>query len=209
MSEHLPKWYDEVAITPPNHQKTVQYGKRRYTAINAQYQIDLANRTFGMYGKDWGVEHLNFDVIYGKNSDPFLYTLDALFYYPGGEFEMGVDIHAFDSNNKPVEDVRKKLLTDLTTKALSKIGFNRDVFLGMYDDNKYVTALSPVYTIKPPLSAKRLGDMVDAIDKTNDQAALLQIEGAIEKYGLTDEQQKTLKDAIENKKDLLRPRFER
>ena len=41
-----------------------------------------------------------------------------------------------------MEDCRKKLLTDITTKALSFLGFNADVFLGQHDDNKYLSQVS-------------------------------------------------------------------
>jgi hypothetical protein len=36
------------------------------------------------------------------------------------------------------EEAPKKSLTDAITKALSMLGFSADVFLGLYDDNKYV-----------------------------------------------------------------------
>ena len=35
-------------------------------------------------------------------------------------------------------DVAKIVETDATTKGLSKIGFGNNVFLGLFDDNKYV-----------------------------------------------------------------------
>jgi hypothetical protein len=41
------------------------------------------------------------------------------------------------------EEAPKKSLTDALTKALSMWGFSADVFLGLYDDNKYVASLTP------------------------------------------------------------------
>jgi len=38
----------------------------------------------------------------------------------------------------------------MTTKALSKLGFNADVFLGLYDDNKYV------YQLKQEFNQERM-----------------------------------------------------
>ncbi|MFQ5631094.1 MAG: hypothetical protein ACE5I1_20160, partial [bacterium] len=35
----------------------------------------------------------------------------------------------------------KKVVTDAETKALSKLGFNADVFLGLFDDSRYVDDL--------------------------------------------------------------------
>ena len=37
-----------------------------------------------------------------------------------------------------LEKVVKKIETDLTTKALSKLGFSADIFMGKYDDVKYM-----------------------------------------------------------------------
>jgi len=36
------------------------------------------------------------------------------------------------------KDWAKKIETDVTTKALSKLGFNADIFKGNWDDDKYV-----------------------------------------------------------------------
>ena len=50
-------------------------------------------------------------------------------------------------------DTRKKLMTDATTKALSFLGFNADVFMGRFDDSKYVEALKAEKRSEPKDSA--------------------------------------------------------
>ena len=42
------------------------------------------------------------------------------------------------AKNKPDTDCMKKATTDGLTKCLTYLGFNADVFLGKFDDNKYV-----------------------------------------------------------------------
>ncbi len=64
-------------------------------------------------------------------------------YYPGGEFGICSDIDLFTYSQKYKNwsrnnDPCKKARTDALTKGLSELGFNADVFLGLYDDNKYV-----------------------------------------------------------------------
>ena len=45
----------------------------------------------------------------------------------------------------------------MTTKALSKLGFNADVFLGKYDDNKYVAKMKEEFAEpKPKLTEDEL-----------------------------------------------------
>jgi len=53
--------------------------------------------------------------------------------YMGKDFKTG--------EPKLDDDCVKKVVTDALTKGLSKLGFNADVFLGKYDDNKYVQDL--------------------------------------------------------------------
>ena len=42
------------------------------------------------------------------------------------------------TGNRVDDDCIKKVATDALTKGLSKLGFNADVFMGRFDDNKYV-----------------------------------------------------------------------
>ena len=46
------------------------------------------------------------------------------------------------NGSRPDEDAAKKAVTDGLTKCVSYIGFNADVFLGRFDDNKYVQQAS-------------------------------------------------------------------
>ncbi len=134
MSENKLKLWDAVSKTNPDYTKKVNQ-RGGYTAINAQYQIKQATEQWGSYGDKWGVRELEYGFFPSKE-DPQEIYLGAIFYYPSGVFPIGVDM-VYKAGN----DSSKKLLTDLTTKALSKLGFSADVFLGMYDDNKYVTSL--------------------------------------------------------------------
>ena len=123
--------WDSVCLTDPAQTKRVNQ-RGGFTAIGAQYQIREATKVWGPYGKAWGVRNCGYTEI--RNGEVLEeIALLADFFYPGGEFEIATDI-AY----KPGNDTRKKLLTDLTTKALSKLGFNADVFMGLFDDNKYV-----------------------------------------------------------------------
>jgi len=51
----------------------------------------------------------------------------------------------YSSNGRIDDDFFKKVATDALTKGLSKLGFNADVFMGMFDDNKYVNQISDKY----------------------------------------------------------------
>ena len=52
----------------------------------------------------------------------------------------------YSVNGRVDDDFAKKVATDALTKGLSKLGFNADVFLGKFDDNKYVNQLKATAT---------------------------------------------------------------
>ena len=52
------------------------------------------------------------------------------------------------------DDCIKKVATDALTKGLSKLGFNADVFMGRFDDNKYVSTLETKYGKKSKAPSK-------------------------------------------------------
>ena len=57
-----------------------------------------------------------------------------------------------DKNGRVDSDAPKKATTDAITKLLSQLGFNADVFLGKFDDNKYVQQMEREFAAKdnPP-----------------------------------------------------------
>jgi hypothetical protein len=126
--------WNKVQETPIEHTKKVTT-RGGFTAINATFQIKQATELWGPYGSKWGVKNLGWEYLQDKDKIVEV-CLNAIFYSPACEFEIS-SCMAY----KPGDDHRKKLLTDLTTKSLSKLGFSADVFMGMYDDNKYIEEL--------------------------------------------------------------------
>ena len=143
LKENMRIW-KEVRVTDPAHTKGVTRG-RKFTAIDAMYQVQRATEVFGPVGIGWGydvdycfhIENLpapmvphvvaNVTVWHGDRANRFgpvmaIHPLVAK-YSSGAQFD---------------DDAPKKALTDALTKALSHLGFSADVFLGKYDDNKYV-----------------------------------------------------------------------
>lgn len=148
-----------VEKTDPSKTKAVNSGGRRITAINAQSQIKEATRQWGKYGSSWGLKDIQIDYVNNLCNDQLLAVSRAVFYYPDGSFEIGSSIMVQSwitskAYNKVDDDFLKKLETDMTTKALSKLGFNADVFMGMYDDNKYIQKITNEFKEKPLLDPK-------------------------------------------------------
>lgn len=107
------------------------------TAINATHQIKNATEQWGPYGSTWGLRKTQFDFQLMQLTGMALYS--AEFYYPDGSFEISNAISVLVGKSKyPDSDFAKKIETDTVTKALSKLGFNADVFMGQWDDEDYV-----------------------------------------------------------------------
>jgi len=131
MTKDNMKLWDAVSVTDPDTTRKVNQ-RGGFTAICAQAQLKTATELWGPYGDKWGLAELQWEYI--KTGDTiFEVALTAEFYYPGGSFAMSNDM-AY----KPGNEIRKKLITDMRSKCLSTLGFNSDVFEGLFDDNRYV-----------------------------------------------------------------------
>jgi len=130
--ENLALW-EAVAKTNPDDTKPVNFG-RKFTAIDAYSQIMHATEQFGSYGKGWGLRRLEHTFV----PNTTMVLVIGEFFYPDGQFPVSSSIFVISEKGRPDEDFAKKVETDMITKALSRLGFNADVFMGKFDDQKYV-----------------------------------------------------------------------
>jgi len=157
--------WNKVCETNPNETKAVSYGARKFTAIDAYAQIMRATELWGPYGGKWGFADLK---IWDSNEYVFM---TATFYAPDKD-DSGISFPVAN-NIKLDKDCIKKIITDTLTKALSFLGFNADVFLGKWDDNKYVADMKKKTTIPkgfvPPTEEqkKAMKDMLADAGKVN------------------------------------------
>jgi hypothetical protein len=141
-------FWDSVSNTDVAHTKQVDFG-RKFTAIDAHSQIMEATRVFGPVGTGWGyrTEYGFYDTTKGET---FIWCDLSLWYRLGNSdslhsrFGPVRGMAVVQGMNKEGElrpsdnDAGKKAMTDALTKSLSHLGFNADVFLGRFDDTKYV-----------------------------------------------------------------------
>jgi len=144
-SNNLKLW-DSVEKTNPAHTKKANVRGNKITAIAPQQQIKNATEQFGVYGIAWGFKSTQFD--YAMLEKTGIVVFNGVFYFPDGEFPISSSISAYKDGAmlKPDADFAKKVETDALTKALSKLGFNADVFMGLYDDHKYVQMMEEEFT---------------------------------------------------------------
>jgi hypothetical protein len=161
MSQDNMKLWNEVCTTNPKH-TTKFRGKGGFqgTAVCAQSQRMRATELWGPFGHKWGIRNEQFSV-WKLSEDPHdnIVVYRATMYYPAddedgvGEVGLASDISVFNYSNSykswsRTSDILKKVRTDAITKGLSELGFNADVFLGLFDDNKYVQAQKVLHSSK-------------------------------------------------------------
>lgn len=145
MDENLKLWH-LVEKTNPKYTKKANVKGNNITAISPQYQIKNVTEQFGSYGKTWGFKSLEFDYTLVDNLG--LVVLHAVFFYPDGEFPIKNAQNVFIDNarTKIDDNFAKKLETDTLTKAISKLGFNADIFMGLFEDVKYLAEVTKEFS---------------------------------------------------------------
>jgi hypothetical protein len=153
MSDNMRIW-DAVSKTNPDHTKTVNQ-RGGFTAIAAHSQVLEATRQFGPIGIGWGYDTqppIMLDGVVTVGVTVWHTTRDNHF----GPVWGGADLR--DSKGKLDSDAPKKATTDGLTKALSLLGFNADVFMGRFDDNKYVEQMRREFAGKEEEGAPLIDD---------------------------------------------------
>ena len=195
MSNNLDLW-NNVCKTNPSYTKKANVRGNSITAIAPQYQILQATEQFGSYGSKWGFK--SFDINTNLMDKGMVYAI-GVFFYPGGEFPISSSIGLYRDNamTKIDQDFAKKLETDALTKALSKLGFNADIFLGLFDDNKYVQVMEQEFKKennsinewrKPALTTEQFEKTLQADAKG--------IKVVLDRFRMSDDQRKQLNNKL-------------
>ena len=188
MKNNLELW-NKVEKTNPKYTKKAKVGGMSITAIAPQYQIMMVTEQFGTYGKTWGFKKIELDYSLVENYDMVVFK--GTFFFPDGEFEIINSYKLFINNAKTMLDdnFAKKIETDTLTKAISKLGFNADIFLGKFDDVRYLEEITKEFAepIKLP-KLKQEGFEFLISNKATDE----QIRTALATREVTSEQKETL-----------------
>ena len=175
--DNMKIWADNWNTDPKYTKKVNQRGG--YTAIDAQYKLERVTKYFGACGIGWGFTR-DFKL---QGLDAYPATVhvvcDLLLWYKLPEDDTRYELpsmggselyHGKEGNYKADTDAWKKAETDALTKAFSRLGFFADVFLGMFDDEKYIEYLHD----NPPEqgSLKAVGAPKPAITAAHAKACL-------------------------------------
>lgn len=160
MSDKNMQIWNQVEKTDTRYTKDAKVGGQQITSLNGTAMIMKATEIFGPVGIGfgWSVVEERFDpgaeMFVGEGDKraslgfELNHTIKIKFWFEldgkRGEIEQyGCTRYLYKSKFGTTTDgeAPKKSLTDAIKKSLSMLGFSADVFLGLFDDDEYVTQL--------------------------------------------------------------------
>lgn len=152
--DNMSLWNKVCKTDPANTKKVSQRGG--FTAICAQSQFKAATEQFGAFGQGWWIADEKFTFL---DEGMCLYQA-VMEFNEAGQTDISSSIQ-WCKSGRPDADFAKKVSTDAITKALSRMGFNSDVFEGKYDDNKYVAEMTQEFS--EPVKEDKKAEFVESI----------------------------------------------
>jgi hypothetical protein len=156
MTDRNMELWRSVEKTDPKHVREITGKPYKGNSPKPYWLIQRATEVFGPCGIGWGVEIVNERVEDGAAGDRVHIAHVRVWYeWKGkrGQVEhVGQTMFAGKRNNgNPYtdEDAPKKSVTDAIVKALSLIGFAGDIFIGRFDDSKYVQEVRQEFNEAP------------------------------------------------------------
>lgn len=151
MSENLDIWR-KVEKTDLSFTRFVNQ-RGGYTAISPQYQLKIATQIFGPYGAGFGLESSEMDFSLYQIDNIVIHKAVFFYHHNGERFSFpitnAIEAARVTAKGRYVDvDFAKKVETNTVSKALSKLGFNADVFMGLFEDGSYIQELTNELEIK-------------------------------------------------------------
>ena len=181
--ENLTLW-DQFADIDPAYTKPITGKPYRGTSPNPQYIIKCLTEMFGPVGQGfgWDIVAEDFTPLGGET----LHWCRIKFWHTDRDNTFdhyGQTKACYTTHGGKVivdEDAPKKSLTDAITKAASQIGIASNIFLGRWDDNKYVAEVEQRFKEAEKVDhCARISGLIDACKGEADLNALWIAEKAV------------------------------
>lgn len=156
MTDNLALWH-QVEKTDPAHVKAITGKSYKGTSPKPHWIVMKATETFGPIGIGWGFtvdERIERGALISDGFYEQMHIAKVKVWYKWngerGEVEHigGTTFSGKYASGKTFtdEDAPKKSVTDALIKALSMIGFAGDIFMGRFDDSKYVESMKDEFS---------------------------------------------------------------
>ncbi len=162
--------WDKLCETDPKYTKGFKKGGGfSGTAINPTYGIKKLTEAFGPCGVGWGTEIVQNYFYEGRwlseRDREVIHTVILKLWFESVKDEkaeikhvIGVGTTTFVGANKhgiyTDEEFFKKTMTDALSNASKQLGLSADIFMGLYDDSKYLNEVSQKFAPKPQMPSR-------------------------------------------------------
>lgn len=145
--DNMSTW-DALANIDPKYTKPITGKPYKGTSPNPHYIVKMLTEHFGRVGEGWGVRVVSEG--FQPLGDEVLHWCRIEMWHTAREntFEAYGQTKAVMKTRNGMmtdEDAPKKSFTDAMTKAASYIGAAANIFLGRYDDSKYVEQVNQAF----------------------------------------------------------------
>ena len=150
--------WDRFKHTDPSYTKPFPKFGKTLTTIDPMYQVMTMTRVFGPVGKGWSYDakyHYTDANVFAEVK--IVYCVEDILYRYGPVSSVCA---LYKKAGTLDDEAPKKALTDAMTKAFSHLGVSADVFLGMFDNSKYVQSMKEKFNGK----ASKEGIKVKIVD---------------------------------------------
>lgn len=137
--------WDALGKTDPNQTKGFKRsGGFSGTAVKPIWIQRRLTEQFGPAGLGWGVNEPKFEVVHASEGEVLVYCTVSAWHGDKANVLWGVGGDKVVGKNKyglvPDDEAFKKAFTDAVGNAFKSLGVAADIHMGLFDDDKYVSA---------------------------------------------------------------------
>lgn len=139
--------WDAFKHTDPKFTKPFSKFGKTLTTTDPMYQVMRMTDYFGPVGQGWtyAVNYTYTDKnVFAELKIGWRENINEPFNWYGPVSAVN---SLYKSNDSLDDEAPKKAMTDALTKAFSHLGVAADVFLGMFDNSKYVESMKEKFTV--------------------------------------------------------------
>lgn len=141
-AKNMERW-NRLSKTDPSATKKFKRTGFSGTAVNPLYLIQRMTEEFGSAGEGWGVKSAEFQTVFPQDVEPLVYCTATIWVGSPDRTVIGVGgdtmVTTFKSGGSIADDEAfKKAYTDALGNAFKQLGMAADIYMGLFDDHKYV-----------------------------------------------------------------------
>lgn len=146
MTDNLAIW-NALGKTDPAHTKGFnRAGGFKGTAVKPMWVLKQLTEQFGPAGKGWGVNEPRFELVHSQEGEVLVFCTVSAWHGDRENVLWGVGgdkVVTKRSSGAMFHDDEafKKAFTDAVGNAFKTIGVAADIHMGLFDDDKYVSAM--------------------------------------------------------------------